>query len=250
MKQLRFKITCLKGAPRLLYAIPRANYYIKHWDKYGEEKEYSIAIWIIETVRKLANVSNKYYGLENLPKEGGYTLYSNHQGKYDALGILLGHQKPISILWERKTARKILARQINGLVRGQTIDFNEKKEYLSIFKTITNELKEGRRYLIFPEGKYEDNKNSLLEFQSGCFISSISSETPVVPVCIYNSYRAMDLNTFGHEETEVHFLKPIMPEEYKGLNRKELCALVKKRIQDKLTERINAPENQKYKEKN
>ena len=37
------------------------------------------------------------YGMENLPKEGGYVMFPNHQGKYDALGIVYTHKKPCTI---------------------------------------------------------------------------------------------------------------------------------------------------------
>lgn len=43
-------------------------------------------------------------------------MYANHQGKYDALGIMLAHPKPCAMLWEEKSADRLVARQVCGLV--------------------------------------------------------------------------------------------------------------------------------------
>ena len=34
-------------------------------------------------------IKTESHGQELLPKEGGYVMYPNHQGKYDTLGIMI-----------------------------------------------------------------------------------------------------------------------------------------------------------------
>jgi 1-acyl-sn-glycerol-3-phosphate acyltransferase len=67
-------------------------------------------------------------------------------------------------------------------------------------------------------------------------MSAVKAKKPVVPVVIYDSWRAMDTNTFEKVTTEVHFLKPIQYEEYADLNKHKLCDLVRERIEKKMDE--------------
>ena len=97
---------------------------------------------------------------------------------------------------------------------GTTISFEDPKQQIGALKTIAERVKDGKPYLIFPEGGYTDNKNELQEFKSGCFSCSLKSKTPMVPVVIYDSWRSMDTNTFEKVRTQVYFLPPIPYEEY------------------------------------
>lgn len=238
MKQLRFKFGVIKGIiPVLFYFIPKSEWIIHHPSKYSDSECYYMALRIINFERRMALTTTEAYGLENLPEDGGYIMYSNHQGKYDALGILYTHESPCRILWNLDAAKKILARQVNLLLRGQTIDLSSKSNVMPQMKLIADEVKNGNKYLIFPEGKYGDNKNTLQEFQTGCFITSLLSQSPIVPVAVYDSYKAMDSNwIFGRVKTKVYYLNPIPYDEYKNMNRKAVCQMVKDRIQTKLDE--------------
>ena len=180
------------------------------------------------------------FGRENLPQDGGYIMYANHQGKYDALGIMLAHPKPCAMLWEEKSADRLVARQVCGLVEGTTISFEDPKQQIGALKTIAERVKDGKPYLIFPEGGYTDNKNELQEFKSGCFSCSLKSKTPMVPVVIYDSWRSMDTNTFEKVRTQVHFLPAIYPEEYEGLTTDQIAKLVRNRIVDAMQQKACA----------
>lgn len=89
---------------------------IKHKEKYTEQQRYDFAMKIENHMRRRARTKTDVYGRENLPQDGGYIMYANHQGKYDALGIMLAHPKPCAMLWEEKSADRLVARQVCGLV--------------------------------------------------------------------------------------------------------------------------------------
>ena len=42
----------------------------------------------IYLMNKTGKITTQAFGLENLPEQGGYIMYPNHQGKYDLLGII------------------------------------------------------------------------------------------------------------------------------------------------------------------
>lgn len=245
MKNFRFKFVIAVNFFYILRTIPKINRMLKS-DKYTDQEYFDYAYKIINRVRKKARTRTDTFGLENVPKEDGYILYSNHQGKYDALGILLSLEgRPCSVLWEKKQATRLLSRQIVGLIRAIPIDLTDMKEKVRAISEVTKEVSEGRSFLIFPEGGYKDNHNNLQEFQHGCFSVALKSKAPIVPVAIYDSYKSLNSNTLERVVTQVHFLKPIYKEEYEGLSKQELSELVKARIAEKLNEIAIEKEKQK-----
>ena len=162
-----------------------------------------------------------------------------HQGKYDALAILRNMDDiPCAPLWELKAADRILAHEMAYLVNAVLIDLESMKGKAKGIVDAIEQIKTGSNMLIFPEGKTNPDKgNALGEFQSGCFACSLKTKTTIVPVAIYDSYKAMNGNdVFARVTAQVHFLDPIRYDEYKDLNKQELCELVKNRIQAKLDE--------------
>lgn len=236
MKQLRYKFVVLSSPFFVGRVIPLANYMIKHKEKYDVQKRWKMVRYIVDHMRRRARCKTKVYGTENLPCDEGYIMYSNHQGKYDALGIFLSMPHNCSVLWEENSANRILARQVCGLLDGKTISFTDPRQQIKVLNEIAADVKEGKRYLIFPEGGYTDNRNNLQEFKTGCFMSALKAKKPIVPVVIYDSWKAMDKNTFEKVVTQVHFLPPIMYEEYADMHKRELSDLIKQRMQDKLDE--------------
>lgn len=184
MLNLRFKSVILSTVPYGLIWIAKANKMIKNISQYTEEELCEFAMVIVRFLARRARAKTIYFGEENLPSKGGYIMYSNHQGKYDALGILLSHKRPISIFWEKGSADKPITRQVSRLLRCKVISFSDMKGQIKALNSVTEEVKKGRRYLIFPEGGYEDNKNKLQIFKSGCFTCSLKSKTPIIPVAI------------------------------------------------------------------
>ncbi len=105
----------------------------------------------------------------------------------------------------------------------------------TIGKIIT-EVKDGRRYLIFPEGGYADNKNNLLKFHPGSFKIPVKTKCPIIPVAIYDSYKPFTINSIRRVTTQVHYLKPIYYEQYSGMSTREISDLVFERINNKIDE--------------
>lgn len=230
---LRFKYVVASSGFFVAHNIPKANYMIKHREKYDDEKCYRMACKIMNHMRRRSRTKTYVYGKENIPEEN-CILYSNHQGKYDALGILLGFNKPCGVLFGKKQGQRLVAKQTVGLLKGELIDLDDMKDVVRAIRNVGKKVKEGMNFLIFPEGGYNDNKNELQDFQSGCFDCSLKSKKPILPVVIYDSYKSMNSNSFKKVTTQVHFLKPIPFEEYGNLNKAEIAELVKKRISEKM----------------
>ena len=54
------------------------------------------------------HITTESTGQELLPKEGGYIMYSNHQGKYDTLGIMYSHPRPCTVVIDAYRSKLLL----------------------------------------------------------------------------------------------------------------------------------------------
>jgi len=99
---------------------------------------------------------------------------------------------------------------------------------------VTEEVKNGRNYLIFPEGTRSKNGNVMGEFHGGSFRCATKSKVPVVPLVFIDSFKVLDEKGCKPVKVQIHYLKPITAEEYEGMKPVELAALVKNRIQETL----------------
>lgn len=242
---LRFKWVVISSLFYVMYAVPKAEYMLRHPEKYTDEEKFAFAMKIVGHMKKRARTETLVYGAENIPDEQGCIMYGNHQGKYDALGILLSLDKPCGVLWEKKQASRFLSRQVCGLINGVAIDLTDIRAKVRSIKEVSDRVKDGQNFLIFPEGGYADNHNELQEFFSGCFACSQASKGPIVPVVVYDSYKSMNSNTFEKVTTQVHYLRPIYYNEYQGMKKPEICELVKSRISTKLEEIKNCEREKK-----
>lgn len=236
MGMLRFYYVAGSSPYFVVHMLLKYRKYMNHPEKYNREDKYRLAQHIMDHMRRRGRTKTEVFGLDNLPNDTGYIIYPNHQGKYDALGIMLYHDEPMGVLMEKKQSEKIVAKQVIDLVEGKRLDFDDPRQQLRVLNEIGHEVAAGRKYLIFPEGKWGDNKNKLQKFNSGCFRCSIASKTPIVPCVLVDSYKALNGNSLKKCTTQIHYLTPIPYEEYKDLKKTEISELVKTRIQTKLDE--------------
>lgn len=213
-------------------------------EKYSEEDCYKYLQYMVGVMQKKGFTRTEVFGTENLPKEGGYAMYSNHQGKYDAFGIVWGHEKPCTVVMDKAKSYDLYIKQVIDMIKGKRLDKEDVKQAFGIINEMAAEVAEGRKYIIFPEGEYnKDKKNSLTEFKPGCFKVSTKTKTPIVPVVLIDSYRAWNSSHIGTVTTQVHFLEPILYEEYKDMKTNQIAALVRERIQKKIDEVENNSKN-------
>ncbi len=233
---LRFYYLIIVFLPLIIYYILKANYYCSHEDRYDEYKRYSLALSIIRDVMRYGRISTVSYGEDKLPQTGGYIMYANHQGKFDALGIMDSHEQPCSVVMDAGRSKMPLADQVVSLVKGVRLDRTDFRQQVKVLGRMTEEAKEGRKFIYFPEGGYMHNGNSLQEFRPGAFKVAKNAGCPIVPVAIYDSHLPFDYNSLRRATTQVHFLEPIYFEQYADMSTKEISEMVKQLIEDKLVE--------------
>lgn len=226
----------LVSLPFVIYYYIRICYMDRHLDRYTEEYRYRMARKVMCIMKVNGFIHTRFYGLENLPKEGGYIMYPNHQGKYDVPGIMIGHKAPCTFLIDDARADLLFTHEIVQLVGAKRLDKTDRRAQLTTILQMAEEVRAGRRYIIFAEGGYDHNGNELQDFLPGAFKCAIKAKCPIVPVVLIDSYKVFGRNSLRPVHTQVHFCPPIPYAEYQGMNTHELAKMVRGRIEEIMEE--------------
>lgn len=207
-------------------------------DLYTEKDRYDyVRNVVVHLMQKTGHIRVEGYGMENLPKESGYVLYPNHQGKFDGYSIIAVHEAPVTAVMDREISYFVLINEIMETLQGKRLDINDARQGLKVMKAVAEEVQAGRSYIIFPEGGYSNEKhNQLWDFKPGCFKAATKAMAPIVPVALVDTYKPYNSWQITPVKTQVHFLQSLHYEEYKDMNTIQIAQIVRDRIQQKLTE--------------
>ena len=208
--------------------------YAKHVDDYPELERWQHIQFILRRAITGGNVDLKVTGLENIPKENGFMLYSNHQGMFDVLAIAATCDNPLGAVLKKELYDIPFLHQISLCTKSFAMDREDVRQSLTVIQSVTEEVKNGRNYLIFPEGTRSKLGNTMLEFHGGSFRCATKSHCPIIPVAVIDCYKVLDQKGSKPVSVQVHYLDPIYYEEYQGMKPAEVAALVKSRIQAKI----------------
>ena len=209
-------------------------YHASHVDKYTEEEHYKMLRYITYRANKGGNVIIDVHGQENIPKENGFMFFPNHQGMYDVLAIIDACPKPFSVVAKKEVANVPFLKQVFACMKAYMLDREDVRQAMEVIVNVTKEVKKGRNYLIFAEGTRSKKGNQIQDFKGGSFKSATKARCPIVPVALIDSFKPFDTNSITPVTVQVHFLEPLLYEEYKDMKTNEIAETVKERIQNKL----------------
>lgn len=224
---------------RLFYLTPGWFYRICKYgksDKYTEEQRYGVIYGKIHKINRAGRVIIDAHGTENLPKEGGYIMFPNHQGLFDTLALFESHEKPFTCVVKKEMENVFFVKQIIRLLKAQLMDREDVRQSMKVIMQMAQEVKEGRHYVIFAEGTRSREGNKLLDFKAGTFKAATMAKCPIVPVALIDSYKAFDTNSIKKVTVQIHYLSPMYYEEYKDMKTGEIAAEVKRRIEKAIRE--------------
>ena len=226
----RLALVLLKNVFHIPGLYGKLCHYAKHTDKYPEEEKYAHIQKVLGRVVTSGNVELKTFGLENIPKEGGFLLYGNHQGLFDVIALAYTCPRPIAAVLKKELKNLPLLKQIVACTKSFPMDREDVRQSLTVIQNVTEEVKKGRAYVIFPEGTRSKTGNSMREFHGGSFRAAIKGKVPVVPVAFIDCFKVLDQKGSQPLTVQIHYLPPILPEEYAGMKASELADLVQSRI--------------------
>ena len=210
--------------------------YAKNTDKYSYQEMFDHIQFILRRAVTGGNVDLTVTGLENIPAEGGAMLYANHQGLFDVVAIAATVPRAIGAVLKKELWDVPFLHQIALCTNSFAMDREDVRQSLTVIQNVTEEVKKGRCYLIFPEGTRSKLGNTMLEFHGGSFRCATKSKCPIVPIALVDCYKVLDQKGSKPVSVQLHYLEPILYEEYAGLKPAEVAAMVKARIQAKIDE--------------
>lgn len=227
----RILLMVLRNIILVPYMWCKLCYHAAHVDKYTEEEHYKMLRFIVFRANKGGNVTIEVHGRENIPDKNGFMFFPNHQGLYDVLAIVEACPVPFSVVAKKEIKDIQFLKQVIACMKGYLMDREDIRQSMKIIIEVTNEVKKGRNYTIFPEGTRSKEGNQVQSFKAGSFKAATKAKCPIVPVALINAFKPFDTNTISPVTVQVHFLPPLYYEDYKDLKTKEIADKVQKQIQ-------------------
>ena len=226
---------------RLFYKVP--YYLIRIWwlgtrKNFDLEKNYAFIKKVTKAANRAGRVTVESYGVENIPKENGFIFFPNHQGMYDVLAIIDACDNTFSVVAKKEVANVPLLKQTFACTKSYMMDREDIRQSMQVIMNVANDVKNGKNFLIFPEGTRSKNGNVIGEFKGGSFKAATKARCPIVPVALIDSFKPFDTNTISQVTVQVHFMEPLYYEDYKDMKTTEIASTVHDRIQKKINENI------------
>ena len=204
--------------------------YSSNVDKYTDEERDKFLKYIVHIANKGGNVKIKSYGVENIPNKNGFMLFPNHQGMYDVLALVDVCPKPLSVVAKKEVAKIPLLKQLFKVMKVIFMDREDVRQSMQVIIEVSKQVAQGRNYIIFPEGTRSKNGNKVGEFKGGSFKAATKAKCPIVPVALIDSFKPFDTGSTKPITVQVHFLQPLLYEEYKDMKTNDIAEEVKRRI--------------------
>lgn len=185
------------------------------WNSHFEWKSnYRMVRDMVRGIIKRGKVCVHISGRENLPRQDGYLICSNHQGFFDGLALLLTMEQPFRLVVMKEMKDFRFVRYVLRLLDPIYLDRSDIREAFRTIGTCSEELKNGKNILIFPEGTLEKQENTLLSYKAGALKAAYLAKAPIVPVVLKNSFVPFEKSGCKRCDVEVHILEPLFYEDY------------------------------------
>ena len=207
--------------------------YAKNVDQYPEQERWDHISHILQLAVKSGNLDLTVTGVEHIPAPGnGFMMYANHQGLFDVVAIAATCPTPLGAVLKKELQGIPFIQQVIDCTKSYPMDREDVRQSLTVIQSVTEEVKNGRNYIIFPEGTRSKNGNQMGEFHGGSFRCAIKAKCPIIPVVLIDSYKVLDQKGSAPLSVQLHYLKPIPYEEFAGMKATEVAAMVKARIDE------------------
>ena len=224
---------------RLWYKVP--YYMLGIWwsgksKKISDEKAYAFVKKVTKAANKAGRVTIESHGVENIPRDTGFVFFPNHQGLFDVLVFLESCPVPFAFVIKKEASKVILLKQVIAALGSYAIDRDDIRQSMQVIKQVSEDVQNGKNFLIFAEGPRSKMGNKLLEFKGGSFKSAVKAKCPIVPCALIDSYKPFDEKSIKPVTVKLVYLPPITYEEYASMKTPEIAKMVKERIEKAIAE--------------
>ena len=228
----RIMLMVLYNLPFVPYWWWQLCHFAKHTDDIPEPEKYALLKKITIHANKGGRVKINVHGKEHIPTDQSFVFFPNHQGLFDVLAIIEACDVPFSVVAKKEVKDVPFLKQVFMIMKAKIMDREDVRQSLQVILDVTQEVKNGRNYLIFPEGTRSRMGNQLLPFKGGTFKSAVRAKCPIVPCALIDSYKPFDEKSIAPVTVKLIYLPPICYEEYKQLKTPEIADIVKTKIEE------------------
>lgn len=221
---------------------------VRKANKIEDEKERTIALQnffhdYIKFIFNIMNIEVKTTGLDNIPADESALFVANHQSILDPLIIITGTQNYFSFMIAAEyqfTERIPVLGTVLKSMHNVFIDRSKLKESIRALNQGIENLKEGRNFMIFPEGEITHliTDEKIGEFKSGSFKTALKAKTGIVPMTILGSEKIQKrVSIFGsiHSGAVELIIHPfIRYDDIKGMDSKDVAEMVQNIVKKEL----------------
>ena len=232
----RIMLMVLYNLPFVPYWWWQLCHFAKHTDDIPEPEKYALLKKIVLHANKGGRVKIDVHGKEHIPTDQSFVFFPNHQGLFDVLAILEACDVPFSVVAKKEVKDVPFLKQVFAIMKAKIMDREDVRQSLQVILDVTQEVKNGRNYLIFPEGTRSRRGNQVGDFKGGSFKCAVKAKAPIVPVALLNAFEPFDRNSIAPVTVQVHFLEPIPYEVYQSMKTTEIAEIVKTRIEETIAE--------------
>lgn len=226
----RIVMMVLKNILLAPYMYLKLCWYAAHTDSIPYDKQWALIEKINDMACRGGNVEIQAYGVENIPKEGGFMFFPNHQGMFDVLAIIKTCPRYFSVVVKRELENIFFLNKIFPIMGYYAIDRDDVRQSMKVIQNVSKDVAGGKAFLIFAEGTRSRDGNHIGEFKGGSFKSAQKAKCPIVPVAVIDSYKVMDTHSLEKVIVQIHYLEPLFYEEYKMMKTPEIAEIVESRI--------------------
>lgn len=228
---------------RLILLVP---YYFARiwWYSLPKNQDYREAYRFIRKAviraNKAGRVRIEAKGLENLPAEDGFVMYPNHQGMFDVLAVMECCEKPFAFVSKIEALNLPLVKQVIKALGSIGIDRADIRQSMGVIAQMTDEVRQGRNFLIFAEGTRNRDGNCVHEFKGGSFKAAQRAKSPIVPVALVDAYKPFDESSIRPLTVKVIVLPALTYEQYKDMKTVEIAQFVREAIEEAIRNEVRS----------
>ena len=162
-------------------------------------------------------------GKDNVPKDGGVLLASNHLSFIDSFAIPVAAPRKVSFLAKSEyfTGTGVRGRFVRGFMEAGdaiAVDRDSSRGAQDSLDLALDVLRAGKAFGIYPEGT-RSRDGRLYRGRTGVAFLSLTAGVPVVPVGLVGTDKVQPVGARGLKlaDVTVAFGQPILPSAYAGL---------------------------------
>jgi len=123
-----------------------------HAEEYSQEERWRMLQKVTRRANKGGRVRIEAHQVENIPETDNFIFFPNHQGLYDVLALIESCPRFFSVVNKKEVSGIPLLKQVFQLMGACEMDREDIKQSLGVINKVAEEVKNGKNFLIFPEG--------------------------------------------------------------------------------------------------